>query len=79
MMSACVRWAKEEVEVFNGILARQLSSTEKGSEVWTQCMERAKQHAQMLSEVGLDFRNLVGQEPVQPNGAAEKPIGLGLT
>ncbi|KAF3767764.1 hypothetical protein M406DRAFT_41223 [Cryphonectria parasitica EP155] len=78
MMSACVRWAKEEVEAFNVILARQLSSTEKGTEAWTKCMERAQEHAQMLSEVGLDFRNLIGQAPVV-NAADSGPIGLGLT
>ncbi|KAK3352951.1 serine/threonine-protein phosphatase pp2a catalytic subunit [Lasiosphaeria hispida] len=61
MMSACVKWAKEEVDAFNTILARQLSSTEEGGEVWTQCISRTKEHAKMLSEVGLDFRNLVGQ------------------
>jgi hypothetical protein len=88
MMSACVKWAKEEVEAFNVILARQLSSTEEGGEVWTLCMDRAKEHAKMLSEVGLDFRNLVGQK-VKLNGAGQrngrvspdKPsvVGLGLS
>ena len=62
MMSTCVKWAKEEVEAFNLILARQLSSTERGGEVWTQCMERAKEHAKLLSEVGLDFMDLVGRD-----------------
>lgn len=78
MMSACVKWAKEEVEAFNVILARQLSSTERESEVWNKCMERAREHAQMLSEVGLDFRNLIGQEPVVSNGN-NMPVGLGLS
>ncbi|CAN8102361.1 unnamed protein product [Discula destructiva] len=78
MMSACVKWAKEEVEAFNVILARQLSSTERESEAWNKCMERAKEHAQMLSEVGLDFRNLVGQEPAPANGN-DVPVGLGLS
>ncbi|EOO01473.1 putative exocyst complex component exo84 protein [Phaeoacremonium minimum UCRPA7] len=79
MMSACVKWAKEEVEAFNAILARQLSSTDRGGEVWTKCMNQAKDHAKMLSEVGLDFRNLVGQDMnVSPetNGG---PVGLGLS
>lgn len=79
MMSACVKWAKEEVEAFNVILARQLSSTERGTEAWTKCMERAKEHAQMLSDVGLDFRNLVGQEPVVNGTEHTGPIGLGLS
>jgi exocyst complex component 8 len=80
MMSACVRWAKEEVEAFNAILAKQLSSTEKGGPVWTQCMEKAKEHAQALAEVGLDFRNLVGKDVAEGavNGGGG-PIGLGLS
>lgn len=81
MLSACVKWAKEEVENFNVILNRQLSSVEKDGEVWKECMERAKTHAQMLAEVHLDFRELIGketeEEPVA-NGEA-KPVGLGLS
>lgn len=80
MMSACVKWAKDEVEAFNVILARQLSSTEHGSEAWNKCMERARIHAQVLSEVGLDFRYLVGQEPPSVNGHEPNgPVGLGLS
>jgi hypothetical protein len=78
MMSACVKWAKEEVEAFNKILARQLSSTEEGSEVWTKCMDRATGHAKMLSEVGLDFQNLVGPDVKEPIDRSS-PIGLGLS
>ncbi|KAG5983374.1 exocyst complex component exo84 [Claviceps digitariae] len=84
MMSACVKWAKEEVEAFNMILSRQLSSTEKGGPVWTQCMERAKEHAKKLSEVGLDFKNLVGKEMTRTSkssgrfASAAAPVGLGL-
>lgn len=59
-MSACVKWAKEQVEIFNMILVRQLSSTECNSPVWTECMNQAKEHADMLISVGLDFRGLVG-------------------
>ncbi|KAI0875843.1 serine/threonine-protein phosphatase pp2a catalytic subunit [Hypoxylon argillaceum] len=65
MMSACVKWAKEEVDAFNTILARQLSSTERGGEVWNQCMEQAKTHAQVLEAVQLDFRDLVGKDVPQ--------------
>ena len=80
MMSACVKWAKEEVDAFNVILARQLSSAEEGGEVWTECVNRAKEHASMLSDVGLDFRNLVGRNvgtSATVSGAA--PVGLGLS
>lgn len=80
MMSACVKWAKEEVDTFNAILSRQLSSTEEGGKVWTQCMDQAKEHANMLYEVGLDFRNLVGQNvKVVTNGTSSDPVGLGLS
>ncbi|KIH93025.1 exocyst complex component EXO84 [Sporothrix brasiliensis 5110] len=83
MMSACVKWAKEEVEAFNRILARQLSSTEREGEAWRRCMDQAHEHARMLSDVGLDFRNLVGHEPPTRTPAAPKvpsgPVGLGLS
>ncbi|KAE8441004.1 exocyst complex component exo84 [Mollisiaceae sp. DMI_Dod_QoI] len=76
LMSACVKWAKEQVDTFNIILARQLSSTERGGEVWNSCMDQAKEHAKMLSEVGLDFKSLVGHDvsEKEQNG----PVGLGL-
>lgn len=77
-MSACVKWAKEQVDAFNLILARQLSSTEKGGDVWNACMEQAKQHAQMLSEVGLDFKSLIGREMSVDQGA-NGAVGLGLS
>ena len=79
MMSACVKWAKEEVEAFNAILARQLSSTEHGGATWRQCMGEARQHAEMLSDVGLDFKNLVGQDMAKPSGSNGGPVGLGLS
>lgn len=78
MMSACVKWAKEEVDSFNAILARQLSSTEREGKVWNDCIERAETHVGMLSEVGLDFRNMVGRELKSAEGA-NSPIGLGLS
>jgi hypothetical protein len=83
MMSACVKWAKEEVDAFNGILGRQLSGEKEGSEAWGRCMDTAKEHAALLAEVGLDFRNLVGQN-VKPAAEASSgassgaPAGLGL-
>jgi len=81
-MSACVKWAKEQVDTFNTILARQLSSTEPGGPVWTDCMNQAQEHATMLNDVGLDFSNLIGRESalVEPGkGQVEgKPVGLGL-
>lgn len=79
MMSACVKWAKEEVEAFNVILARQLSSTEQGGEVWTLCMDRAREHGMMMSEVGLDFRNLVGENLRTSANGSSSAVGLGLS
>ncbi|TLS30432.1 hypothetical protein PpBr36_02925 [Pyricularia pennisetigena] len=83
MMSVCVKWAKEEVDAFNAILARQLSSTDRDGEIWRKCVDQAKSHADMLSEVGLDFRNLVGRVPepgVTKKAASQAPaLGLGLS
>jgi len=82
MMSACVKWAKQEVDAFNAILARQLSGEKEGSEMWTRCVDTAKDHAGMLSEVGLDFRDLVGQNVVAAaevsSSSSNAPAGLGL-
>jgi exocyst complex component 8 len=61
MMSACVRWAKEHVDEFNVILARQLGGLDESSNVRRECMERARTHAKMLTEVGLDFKDLIGK------------------
>jgi exocyst complex component 8 len=78
MMSACVKWAKEQVDTFNTILERQLSSTEHGGTVWTECMNQAKDHAKMLSDVGLDFKTLIGRnlDSTQSQGSS---MGLGLS
>jgi hypothetical protein len=61
MLSAAVKWAKEHVDDFNALLGRQLSSVDESSETYKACMQRAHEHAAMLGEVGLDFRNLVGK------------------
>ncbi|KAI0387785.1 serine/threonine-protein phosphatase pp2a catalytic subunit [Hypomontagnella monticulosa] len=75
MMSACVKWAKEEVDAFNVILARQLSSTERDGVVWKQCVSRAKTHAKMLEEVQLDFRDLVGRDVPQGTKSNDPDVG----
>lgn len=80
MMSACVKWAKERVDAFNAILGRQLSGEEEGGEKWTACLDRAQEHARMLSEVGLDFGNLVGQNVrAGADGSGNDAVGLGLS
>lgn len=62
MMSACVKWAKEHLDAFNRILASQLSNVQRESPTWRECMERAREHAKFVDEVGLDFKDLVGVE-----------------
>jgi exocyst complex component 8 len=61
MMSACVKWAKEHVDGFNEVLARQLSSVDPRSQIWSDCVERAREHAKLLVDVGLDFKDLIGK------------------
>ncbi|KAI9862238.1 MAG: exocyst complex component exo84 [Vezdaea acicularis] len=82
MMSACVKWAKEHIDSFNEILARQLTSVEKVSEVHRRCIGVAKEHAALMSEVGLDFKDSVGQDVEKAHaeaGPREKDVvGLGL-
>jgi hypothetical protein len=60
MISACIKWAKAHVDEFNALLERQLSSVDKNGETYNACMERARSHASMLNEVGIDFKDLVG-------------------
>jgi exocyst complex component 8 len=77
-MSACVKWAKEQVDAFNTILARQLSGTERGGQVWTECMDQAKEHAKMLAEVGLDFKSLIGRDGDSVEQIQNGALGLGF-
>jgi hypothetical protein len=74
-MSACVKWAKEHVDLFNVLLVRQLSSVEEGGGVWEECMTQARQHASMLREVGLDFEGLVGEKAEVDT----RVVGLGVS
>ncbi|KAH7398461.1 Cullin repeat-like-containing domain protein [Pyrenochaeta sp. MPI-SDFR-AT-0127] len=80
LMSACVKWAKEHVDQFNVLLKRQLSSVEEGGGVWTECLELALEHAQMLKDVGLDFTELVGSGIREGLGDEMRsgPVGLGV-
>lgn len=59
MMSACIKWVKEQLDNFNMILVRQLSSVDTSSPVWKECLDVVKEHEAMLHDVGLDFRNLI--------------------
>ncbi|KAI9713157.1 MAG: exocyst complex component exo84 [Bogoriella megaspora] len=79
--SAAVVWAKQHVDEFNEILARQLSSVERDSETWKEAMNSTKKQAAILGEVGLEFGDLVGKDIEESadgaNGDA-KGIGLGV-
>ncbi len=62
MMSACIKWATGHLETFNALLVRQLSSVDRGGNVWRECMDVVWSHERgMLGEVGLDFREVVGR------------------
>ena len=76
MMSACVKWAKEHLDGFNVLLSRQLSSVEGGSPIWQDCIDRAKEHATTMNEVGLDFKELVGVRMGTED--SDEPVGLGV-
>ncbi len=75
-MSACVKWAKEHVDTFNVILARQLSSVDRSSPLWKECMDQAHDHAAMLRDVGFDFTELIGKGVEAEK--EKKPVGLGV-
>ena len=59
--SAVVKWAKLRVDEFNESLERQLSSVERGSELWVECVGIVKSNAKVLSEVAVDFSGIVGR------------------
>lgn len=42
-------------------------------------MERAKEHAKLLSDVGLDFTSLVGRDLEGEDLGQPTPVGLGLS
>nr|OQO15490.1 hypothetical protein B0A51_17115 [Rachicladosporium sp. CCFEE 5018] len=82
--SAVVAWGKERVEEFDAVLGRQVGAVERGGEVWRECLERVRGRAEVLGEVGVDFRGLIGRgledgevgRGVEVNGA--KAVGLGV-
>ncbi|KAJ5184079.1 hypothetical protein N7492_001695 [Penicillium capsulatum] len=61
MSSSCIRWAKHHLDGFNGLLTRQLSSVQRGTAVWQKCLDIVHEHANMLTEVGVDFTDLVAR------------------
>ena len=61
MMSACVSWAKGQLDGFNAVLERVLSGVERGGVVYREGLGRARELAGVMDEVGLDFGGLVGE------------------
>jgi hypothetical protein len=61
MSSASIKWATEHLDGFNALLARQLSSVERDSSVWKKCFEIVDEHALMLTEIGVDFHDIIGK------------------
>jgi hypothetical protein len=59
--SAVVRWAKERVDEFNAVIERQLSSVARDSDVWNASLNVVREQAATLSEVGVDFKDLILQ------------------
>jgi hypothetical protein len=62
MTSACIKWAKHHLDAFNTLLARQLSSVQRGATVWQKCINIVHEQAGILAEVGVDFTDLVAKE-----------------
>jgi hypothetical protein len=59
--SAVVKWAKERIDEFNESLSRQLSSVERGSPLWNECIDVVREQAAVLGEAGVDFSGLIAQ------------------
>ncbi|KAI5287002.1 exocyst complex component exo84 [Ascosphaera acerosa] len=57
--SAVIKWAKDRVDDFTTILARQLSSVERASAVWTGCVDIVREQCAILGRVGVDFSDMV--------------------
>ena len=75
--SAVVKWAKERVDEFNALFSRQVSSVERGTELWEECFEVVRRQVGVLNEVGVDFRGLVGRELEVGRGQGGKDDAVG--
>lgn len=73
MTSSCIRWAKQHLDGFNALLSRQLSSVQRGTSVWQKCLDIVHEHADLLTEVGVDFTDLVARG-LEENGELT-PVG----
>ena len=61
MSSASIKWAKQHMDDFNTLLTRQLSSVQRGTSVWDKCMAIVREYAGLLTQVGVDFTDLVAR------------------
>lgn len=61
MSSACIKWAKHHLDDFNALLTRQLSSVERGTSTWDECMKIVREYASLLTQVGVDFTDMVAR------------------
>lgn len=61
MQSSCIKWTKEQVDGFNVSFSQQTRKMSVGSTEYQECLDRAREHAQLLTEVGIDVKDLIGQ------------------
>lgn len=73
LTSACIKWAKHHLDGFNALLTRQLSSVQRGTTVWQKCIDIVHEHADSLTEVGVDFVDLVATGLDLHDNGGEKP------
>ncbi|PYH48313.1 exocyst subunit EXO84 [Aspergillus saccharolyticus JOP 1030-1] len=72
MSSASIKWAKYHLDGFNALLTRQLSSVQRGTTVYQKCLDIVHEHANLLTEVGVDFTDLVAKG-LEVEDLAERP------
>ena len=78
MSSACIKWAKHHLDDFNALLTRQLSSVERNTSTWKECMDIVHEYANLLTQVGVDFTDMVAkgledEQSSQLMGRSEEP------
>lgn len=59
LSSPLVKWAKEHLEGYAHLLGRQLASVSRDDEVYDQCVQYTELHSTLLTDVGLDFKELL--------------------
>jgi len=59
LSSPLVKWAKENIQAYSDLLTRQLSSVDQSDPVYEQCIQYTQLHATLLTDVGLDFKELL--------------------